>query len=408
MKQGKIGSQTPAPPDTSPTTQATSQGYLGTMTFRAVVIRVYTRLRRTVNQVQEVYANFGTGLGCWGFFGGLTMARPKPNRHREYDRQAYLKQKGRERTGGISAAEVRRICASEELSAKCLHDTRWPDGVRCPDCDSARITRLRCRERYQCYDCAHEFSPTSMTWLHKTRTPPSIWIWIAYRMLSSKSGVAANELRIKEHLDSETVWHICHYIREAMYEDLLRSPKPSGVVEVDEAYFRHGRKKYTLIGVIEKSGTSARFETIPDTSKAVMHDFILRNTGPSLAEIHTDGHKSYIGIDMVTGAKHVRIDHSAQEYTLGYEKGGATTNSIESYWAALRGAKRGTYRHMSGDLLPLYAAEVFWRRSHAGNADAFNELLRLLMSAPEHLLEAQAGRLARREARRGGGAGLAA
>src|SRR6266542_6425568 len=42
-----------------------------------------------------------------------------------------------------------------------LEKLRWPEGVRCPRCDSDKISRLRERKQFDCDSCRYQFSVTA-------------------------------------------------------------------------------------------------------------------------------------------------------------------------------------------------------------------------------------------------------
>src|SRR5689334_17019837 len=69
--------------------------------------------------------------------------------------------------------------------AKCfelVRQYRWPDGVRCPDCDSAMVIRnghddgQRHRQRYLCKACHGRFDDLSGTVLAGHHQPLRVWV----------------------------------------------------------------------------------------------------------------------------------------------------------------------------------------------------------------------------------------
>ncbi len=57
---------------------------------------------------------------------------------------------------------------SEDTCHEYLARLRWPDGVRCPRCDSAKISRIIKRRQYDCDECRYQFSVTARTMMHET------------------------------------------------------------------------------------------------------------------------------------------------------------------------------------------------------------------------------------------------
>ena len=75
--------------------------------------------------------------------------------------------------------------------AKCfafVRQHRWPDGVRCPGCDSDAVIRdgcddtQPCRQRYRCKACAGRFDDLTGTVLAGHHQPLRVWVLCLYFM----------------------------------------------------------------------------------------------------------------------------------------------------------------------------------------------------------------------------------
>src|SRR5215208_625263 len=75
--------------------------------------------------------------------------------------------------------------------AKCfalVRQHRWPDGVRCPGCDSSMVIRDGCddtqraRQRYRCKACAGRFDDLTGTVLAGHHQPLRVWVLCLYFM----------------------------------------------------------------------------------------------------------------------------------------------------------------------------------------------------------------------------------
>jgi len=69
--------------------------------------------------------------------------------------------------------------------AKCVapvRQNRWPEGARCPGCDSPSVTRdgcdntQPCRQRYRCKACASRFDDLTGTVLAGHHQPLRVWV----------------------------------------------------------------------------------------------------------------------------------------------------------------------------------------------------------------------------------------
>src|SRR5262249_38649836 len=75
--------------------------------------------------------------------------------------------------------------------AKCfetVRSLRWPDGVRCPGCDSAEVIKKGCderqpaRRRYQCRACRRRFDDLTGTVFAGHHQPLRVWVLCLYLM----------------------------------------------------------------------------------------------------------------------------------------------------------------------------------------------------------------------------------
>ena len=131
--------------------------------------------------------------------------------------------------------------------AKCfatVRDMRWPDGVRCPDCDSPEITKQGRddtqpeRQRYQCKSCERRFDDLTDTIFAGHHQPLRLWILCLYLM-----GLNLSNAQIAQELDlnKDDVYHLTTQLRQGI---VTKTPSPtlSGEVECDEVYIVAGHK----------------------------------------------------------------------------------------------------------------------------------------------------------------------
>src|SRR3954468_6832762 len=155
---------------------------------------------------------------------------------------------------------------SEDKCHDFLEELRWPDGVKCPRCDSDKISRIAKRRQFDCDGCRYQFSVRVGTLFHDSKLPLWKWFLAVYVMGESKKGVSANQLKRMLGVSYKTAWYLCHRIRAAMVDEF---PEPlSGIVEADETYtgnapMRFGRRlpgrstggnKAAIIGAVERGG----------------------------------------------------------------------------------------------------------------------------------------------------------
>src|SRR5713101_1282573 len=90
--------------------------------------------------------------------------------------------------------------------AKCydtVRELRWPDGVKCPHCGSAEVSkrghdeRQAQRQRYECKNCGRQFDDLSETIFEGHHQPLRVWVLCLYFMglnLSNQQIAAELEL----------------------------------------------------------------------------------------------------------------------------------------------------------------------------------------------------------------------
>lgn len=131
--------------------------------------------------------------------------------------------------------------------AKCfdlVRLTRWPQGVRCPECGGAQVScnghddTQRLRQRYVCRDCGVRFDDLSGTVLAGHHQPLKIWVLCLYFMgLNLSNRQIAHELNLNE----SDVQDMTTHLREGL---AAKAPPVvlSGEVEIDEVYVVAGHK----------------------------------------------------------------------------------------------------------------------------------------------------------------------
>ena len=131
--------------------------------------------------------------------------------------------------------------------AKCcelVRQHRWPDGVRCPHCESAVVARhgrddtQPHRQRYRCTRCSTRFDDLTGTALAGHHQPLRVWVLCLYFM-----GLNLSNRQIARELDLGTsdVQAMTEHLRQGL---TARTPAVilDGVIEIDEVYIVAGHK----------------------------------------------------------------------------------------------------------------------------------------------------------------------
>ena len=112
-----------------------------------------------------------------------------------------------------------------------------------------------------------------------------------------------------------------------------------------------------MVGIKSRSTRQVRATHVTAASKSILQSFIVDNVEPG-SMVYTDEHRSYSNLRH--GFRHMTVVHSVSQYV----EGQAHTNGIESFWATLKRAYKGTYHKMSPKHLQRYVVEFAGRHNN--------------------------------------------
>jgi transposase-like protein len=131
--------------------------------------------------------------------------------------------------------------------AKCyelVRQHRWPEGIRCPRCESASVARhgrdeaQPHRQRYRCAGCGARFDDLTGTALAGHHQPLRVWVLCLYLM-----GLNLSNRQIAQELDLgvSDVQAMTEHLRQGLTAR-LPPVRLEGEVEIDEVYVVAGHK----------------------------------------------------------------------------------------------------------------------------------------------------------------------
>ena len=282
----------------------------------------------------------------------------------------------------------------DATAEKWFVETRWPDGIRCPYCDSDHINENATHKTmpYRCNDCKKRFSVKSESVMHNSKIGYQKWAIAIYQVTTNLKGVSSMKLHRDLGITQKAAWHMLHRIRTAYMEanDLF-----DGEVEVDETFFggiegnKHNKKKQkagrgtvgktAVVGMKDRETNKIMAEVVLTTDKETLQGFVVENTTPDTT-VYTDEARAYIGI----ARDHLRVKHSVGEYV----RKQAHTNGMESFWSMMKRGFNGTYHKMSPKHLHRYVDE-FQGRHNSRPLDTKNQMERVVRSSTEKRLRYQ-------------------
>jgi transposase-like protein len=257
-------------------------------------------------------------------------------------------------------------------------ELRWPDGVRCPHCQSKNLYRVATRFIWQCKECKKQFSVKVGTIFEDSALGLDKWLCAIWMIANAKNGISSYEIHRALGITQKSAWFMLHRIRLAMQQGSL--DKLSGDVEVDETYVggkvknmhkakieareKQGRgavNKTIVMGLLERNG-QVRTKVISKANKRTLQTEIKRHVAPG-SNVYTDEFTPYQGLTP-SYAHHV-IEHATE-----YVRGNVHTNGIENYWSLFKRALRGTYVNCDSAHLFRYLDEENFRFNNRTTNDA--------------------------------------
>ncbi|MDR1829769.1 MAG: IS1595 family transposase, partial [Candidatus Fibromonas sp.] len=260
----------------------------------------------------------------------------------------------------------------DEKSARLyLEQKRWNGNITCPRCGSTKIGKFGKNEGWhRCNGCGKPFNVRTDSVFESSKIPLNKWFLAFYLMVTARKGISSMQISKILRITQKSAWFMCQKARKAM-GNCKNNYIFKGIVECDETHIggkkcnRHSGKnvvkgrgpvgKISVFGIVERQGRAMSMVVL-DRSKNTLQGIIRQNVERGTV-INTDEWKSYIGLN--GDYTHNVVSHSKKQYV----KGASYTNTIESMWAVLKRAYRGTFHYISPKYLQRYLDEFDFRHN---------------------------------------------
>ncbi len=273
---------------------------------------------------------------------------------------------------------------------------RWPNGVVCPGCNSAKVSAFNpTRRTWKCgsHHPKREFSVKVGTIYEESPIPLDKWLTATWMLTNCKNGVSSYEIARDVKVTQKSAWFMLQRIRLAMQDEFFGS-KLKGEVEVDETFIggkarnmhlserkrritgTGTKDKTAVMGILERGG-KVRASVVPSRRKTVLQEEVRKHVTAGAA-LYSDALMSYDGL--ATDYAHQVVDHATQ-----YVDGRVHTNGLENFWSLLKRGISGTYVSVEPFHLHRYLDEQMFRfnnRKDLDDAGRFDLAVRQIVGKP--------------------------
>lgn len=282
--------------------------------------------------------------------------------------------------------------ANPENCREFMVSVRWPDGkVKCPHCESEKVTYLAKAKVYRCYGDhpKQKFSLKVGTIFEDSPIGLEKWLPCVWLIVNCKNGISSYEVHRALGVTQKTAWFMLHRIRLAMKTGTFTKlgGSDSGPVEMDETFVganarwmsrsrkakkqalanERGEKyrylgKTIVMGMLDRNLRQVRAMVIPDVKRSTLQEKILKHVETG-SHVMTDDFPTYQYI-LADKFAHDVVNHMET-----YVDGQIHTNGIENFWSCLKRGLRGTYVAVEPYHLERYVDEQVFRFNNRATKD---------------------------------------
>jgi transposase-like protein len=261
---------------------------------------------------------------------------------------------------------------------------RWLDGpIRCPRCQSEKVTYLEKARLYRCYGDhpKQKFSLKVGTVFEDSPIPLEKWLPAVWLVVNCKNGISSYELHRALGVTQKSAWFMLHRIRTAVKEDhgTFKLGGPDTEVETDETFvggkkqnmhkdrkLRYEQKggaqgKTIVMGVLDRDLRKIRAKVVPNVKRETLQKELLKQVKYG-SKLYTDDAVAYTDLRS-------RFVHEVVNKTESYVRGRVHVNGMENFWSLLKRGLNGTYVAVEPFHLSRYLDEQIFRYNNRATKD---------------------------------------
>jgi transposase-like protein len=239
--------------------------------------------------------------------------------------------------------------------------------VRCPKCNSKKISPISQRCLYACSSCYYQFSVTNGTILHGSHLPLWKWFIATYLLCESRNGMSAHQIKRTLRISYQAAWYLCHRIRAAVAD--VDGHKLPGYVGGKQAGHAGKLKNKAAVIVIRELDGHLHLVRVNEVNESSLYDIIARNVDKAVHVI------------MIDDSKVDKFNPPQDPSAFSLPKHGIV----------------GTWYQVSAKHLTAYLREMAWRFNNRTNPYAFRDTMMKLIESPKieckKLVASQSGSL---------------
>src|SRR5580700_615525 len=186
---------------------------------------------------------------------------------------------------------------------------RWPNGVECPICGSAKVRYDPKGYRWQCssHHPKRKFSLKTGTIMEDSPIGLDKWLPVIWLVTNCKNGISSWEIHRAMGVTQKTAWFMLQRARLALQGK--NGGKLSGEIEADESFiggkarFMHASKRAekihgrgpegkTIVAAVLERGGEIRAKVVKTRRKKELHTLVVENVEAG-STVYTDELLSY-------------------------------------------------------------------------------------------------------------------
>ena len=120
----------------------------------------------------------------------------------------------------ISTFQLFEAFPTQEIAREHLESRLWPNGPKCPVCQSGDRITVRTGGYYRCNACSEDFTIRTGTIFERSHVPLHKWVYSMYLLVTARKGISSLQLAKEIGMTQKTAWFILGRLREACGGDL--------------------------------------------------------------------------------------------------------------------------------------------------------------------------------------------